>query len=157
MNPTPEAPRLEHTATIEVDVDAPIDIGATANGVRRVVPIRGGRVTGPGLRGRVLNAGADFQRYPSEDVAHLAADYVLELDDGHRILVENLALRTGDPEDLRRIMAGETVDPSRIYFRCVPTLSADDSGPHAWVNRTLFIGTGERRPSGVRIDVFRVR
>ena len=73
------------------------------NGVRRVVPIRGGRVTGPGLQGRVLNAGADFQRYPSEDVAHLSADYVLELDDGHRILVENLALRTGDPEDLRRI------------------------------------------------------
>jgi hypothetical protein len=49
------------------------------------------------------------------------------------------------------------VDPSRIYFRCVPALSADESGPYAWMNRTLFVGTGQRRPTGVRIDVFRVR
>jgi hypothetical protein len=55
------------------------------------------------------------------------------------------------------MIAGETVDPSRVYFRCVPALSADDSGPPAWMNRTLFVGHGERIATGVRIDVFRVR
>lgn len=157
MTETPTPPALDFVATIDVDVDATIDIGTTAQGVRRVAPIRGGRVTGPGISGRVLDAGADVQRYPTADVAHLQADYVLELDDGHRVLVENRAVRTGNPEDLRRMMAGEAVDPSRIYFRCVPGLSADESGPYAWMNRTLFVGTGQRRPSGVRIDVFRVR
>jgi hypothetical protein len=150
-------PALDFVATIEVDVDATIEIGTTAQGVRRVAPIRGGRVAGPGISGRVLDAGADVQCYPSADIAHLEANYVLELDDGHRILVENRALRTGDPGDLHRMMAGEAVDPSRIYFRCVPALSADESGPYAWMNRTLFVGTGQRRPTGVRIDVFRVR
>jgi hypothetical protein len=150
-------PQLEHVATIEVDVDTPITVGKTVDGVRRVVPIRGGRVHGPDLTGRVLNAGADFQQYPTEDLAYLVADYVLELDDGHHIMVENRALRTGNPEDLRKVMAGETVDPARIYFRCVPRLTADETGPYGWMNRTLFIGTGQRRPHGVQIDVFRVR
>ncbi|MEX5296515.1 DUF3237 family protein [Kocuria sp. CPCC 205268] len=153
---TPVAPPLEHVATIEVDVDAPITVGATVDGVRRVVPIRGGRVHGPGLTGRVLDVGADFQQYPTPDVAYLVADYVVELDDGHHVLVQNRALRTGSAEDLRKVMAGETVDPARIHFRCVPRLTADEAGPHAWLNRTLFIGTGERSPHGVRIEVFRV-
>lgn len=152
----PAPPELEHVLTLEVDVDRPITIGATADGVRRVVPIRGGRAHGPVATGRVLDAGADFQQYPADDVAYLVADYVLELDDGHRILVENRALRSGTPEDLQKLMAGETVDPARIYFRCVPRLTADESGPYGWMNRTLFIGTGQRRPDGVRIDVFRV-
>lgn len=155
--PAPPAPLLEYFATIEVDVDAPITVGSTVDGMRRVVPIRGGVVHGDGFAGRVLDAGADFQKYPSEGVAYLAADYVLELDGGHHVLVENRALRTGDPDDLRRLMEGESVDPDLIYFRCVPRLTADEAGPYAWVNRTLFIANGMRRPRGVRIDVFRVR
>ncbi|MGH3652279.1 DUF3237 family protein [Glutamicibacter sp.] len=155
QNPTP--PALDFVATIEVEVSETIDIGATAQGIRRVAPIRGGRVAGPGIQGKVLDAGADFQRYPTADLALLEANYVLELEDGQRILVENRAVRSADPADLEKMMAGQQVDPSRVYFRCVPYLSADDSGPHAWMNRTLFLGVGERRPEGVRIDVFRVR
>ncbi|QCU79138.1 DUF3237 family protein [Citricoccus sp. SGAir0253] len=156
-DPTPAPPALDFVATIEVEVSETVDIGTTAQGARRVAPIRGGRVTGPGIVGVVLDAGADFQRYPTADVAHLQANYVLELEGGHRVLVENRALRTGSPEDLRALMSGQAVDPARIYFRCVPELSADESGPYAWMNRSLFLGTGERRPGGVRIEVFRVR
>ncbi|MFL4477818.1 DUF3237 family protein [Paeniglutamicibacter sp. ORCA_105] len=144
-------------ATIDIEVSPTIDIGTTAQGILRVAPIRGGRVSGFGKSGKVLDAGADFQRYPTADLAHLEANYVLELDDGHRILVENRAVRSADPEDLNRMIAGETVEPSRVYFRCVPALSADDSGPHAWMNRTPFVGHGERIATGVLIDVFRVR
>ncbi|WP_349931154.1 DUF3237 domain-containing protein [Glutamicibacter mishrai] len=154
QNPAP--PALEFVATIDVEVSETINIGATAQGVRRVAPIRGGTVSGPVISGRVLDAGADFQRYPTADLALLEANYVLELEDGHRILVENRAVRVADSDDLAKMMAGQKVDPSRVYFRCVPALSADDSGPYAWMNRTLFVGTGERRPEGVRIDVFRV-
>lgn len=157
MDMTPAPPELIFVAKIEVEVGDVIDIGATAQGVRRVVPIRGGRVSGPGLSGKVLDAGADFQRYPVADLAFLEANYVLELDDGHRILVENSAMRSAEAADLERMMSGEAVDPSRVYFRCVPHLSADGLGPYAWMNRTLFIGVGERMVSGVRIDVFRVR
>ncbi|GAA1941614.1 hypothetical protein GCM10009689_23440 [Brevibacterium antiquum] len=149
-------PDLSYLATIDVDVDAPITIGTTVDGLRKVAPIRGGKVSGPGLRGEVLDAGADFQQYPSETVAYLAADYVLKTDDGHHILVENRALRTGSSSDLNKLMNGEQVDPERIYFRCLPRLSADQSGPYAWLSDVLFIGSGVRSPNGVRIDIFQV-
>ncbi|GAA1873472.1 DUF3237 domain-containing protein [Brevibacterium marinum] len=149
-------PGLSYLATIDVDVDAPITIGSTVDGLRKVVPIRGGRVSGPGLSGDVLDAGADFQQYPTDTVAHLAADYVLRTDDGHHVLVENRALRTGSSSDLSKLMSGEHVDPGRIYFRCVPRLSADRSGPYAWMSDVLFIGSGVRSPNGVRIDIFQV-
>lgn len=155
--PAVGAPTLEHIAAIHVIVGDPVTIGRTSDGVRRAVPIRGGEVRGAGLSGRVLDVGADFQRYPADDLAHLVADYVLELDDGHRVLVENRALRSAAPEDLQDLMSGVEVPPERIYFRCVPRLTADESGPHAWMNRTLFLGSGRRRPDGVDLDVFRVR
>ncbi|SMX67767.1 Protein of unknown function (DUF3237) [Brevibacterium sp. 239c] len=150
-------PGLSYLATIDVEVDAPIAIGTTVDGLRKVIPIRGGKVSGPGLSGEVLDAGADFQQYPSETVAYLAADYVLKTDDGHHILVENRALRTGSSSDLNKLMNGEQVDPERIYFRCAPRLSADQSGPYAWLSDVLFIGSGVRSPNGVRIDIFQVR
>lgn len=91
-------------ATIDIEVSPTIDIGTTAQGILRVAPIRGGMVSGFGKSGKVLDAGADFQRYPTADLAHLEANYVLELDDGHRILVENRAVRRPqgpEPNDRR--------------------------------------------------------
>lgn len=149
-------PDLSYLATIDIDVDAPITIGTTVDGLRKVVPIRGGRVNGPRVKGTVLDAGADFQQYPSDNVAYLAADYVLRTDDGHHILVENRALRTGSSSDLNKLMSGSWVDPALIYFRCVPRLSADQSSPYAWMSSVLFIGTGVRSPNGVKIDIFQV-
>ncbi|AOP53103.1 DUF3237 family protein [Brevibacterium aurantiacum] len=149
-------PELAYLATIDVEVEAPIMIGNTVDGLRKIVPIRGGRVTGPELNGTVLDAGADFQQYPIDTVAYLAADYVLKTDDGHHVLVENRALRTGSTSDLNKLMNGEHVDPERIYFRCVPRLSADRSGPYAWMSEVLFIGSGVRSPNGVRIEISQV-
>lgn len=104
----------------------------------------------------MLDAGADFQQCPADDVAHLRAMYVLESDGGDRLFVDNDALRTGMPEDLAALMSGRDVDPARIYFRCAPRITADVDGPFAWVNRTMFVGTGTRRPDSVVIDVFAV-
>ncbi|MDR6636977.1 DUF3237 domain-containing protein [Paenarthrobacter nitroguajacolicus] len=152
----PEAPGLHYVATLEVDVDEPVTIGKTVDGIRKVVPIRGGRVFGPAFSGRILSAGADFQQYPSEDLAYLSASYILELTDGHRILVENHAIRTGSPADLAALMDGGKVDANNIYFRCCPRLTAEVEGPYNWINRTMFIGSGQRQPESVFIYLFRL-
>ncbi|MGN6659957.1 MAG: DUF3237 family protein, partial [Achromobacter mucicolens] len=44
-----QAPRLEHVATVVVDVGAPQEVGDTPQGRRRVIPITGGTVQGPRL------------------------------------------------------------------------------------------------------------
>ena len=152
---TPQPPALRHAFTVRVEVSAPMTVGRTAAGTRRVVPITGGAVTGPHGTGRVLPAGADYQVVGTE-ISWLEAKYVLELDHGHLIYVDNRAMRVASVEDSRAIAQGIPVDPSRVYFRCAPVLTADEDGPCAWLNRTVFVGTGERDPECVRLEIFAV-
>ncbi len=156
MTNTPSPPALTWFASVDVDVDQPITIGSTTDGVRRVVPIRGGRAHGQGWTGEVLDAGADLQQYSSPGLAHLVASYVVEVEDGPRLLIENRALRHGAPEALERLMQGEPVSPDEIYFRCLPRITAPEDSDLAWVNSRLFIGTGTRLPDRVRLDFFTV-
>ncbi|MBB5598505.1 DUF3237 domain-containing protein [Neomicrococcus lactis] len=151
--PTP--PGLAFVAQILVDVGSPIDFGQTSEGHRRVVPIIGGTVSGPRLQGTVLPMGADFQLLRSTETTELDARYGLELDDGSLIYVHNLALRYGLAADIAKLNKGEPVDPSLIYFRCMPRLMTSAS-KWEWMNHTLFAGTGERLPSQVRINIFKV-
>jgi hypothetical protein len=108
------------------------------------------------MNGRVLPGGADFQLILSQGTqAHLDARYVLELDDGSRVWVQNTALRVASAENSLRIMRGEKVDPDAVYFRCQPqfeTAAAD----WAWLHESQFIGTGQRAPDGVFLSFYRV-
>ncbi len=154
--PTPAAPPLEFVAHLAIDVGAPIDLGGLPDGHRRMVPILGGTVTGPRLRGRVLPAGADHQHLRSERVTELDARYVVETDDGARIAVHNVGLRVGSAADVAALLRDEPVDPDRIWFRSQPRLSTAHPD-HAWINEMLFVATGQRSPTTVELDVFALR
>ncbi|BDZ46036.1 UPF0311 protein [Naasia aerilata] len=147
------APTLTFLARIDVDVAAPIDLGPGDGLHRRIVPILGGRVTGPELNGTVLPGGADFQVLRSDTLTELEARYAIETDEGDRVYVENFGLRAGSSEDIAKIVAGEPVDPSRIYFRSNPRISS--SCPKwAWLGSRILVARGERLPESVRLEVF---
>lgn len=149
-------PALELLAELTVQVAAPIEIGDTPGGYRRVIPITGGTVSGPGLRGQVLAAGADFQLvHPADGTARLDARYVLALDDGTHVFVVNRALRRSSPEVTARLMRGEPVDPTLVYFRCMPQFETP-AGPWRWLMDHVFVGTGVRRPDSVQMAFYRV-
>lgn len=151
--PAPEPPALEYVGTLAVLIAGPVDVGPTPEGHRRIIPITGGTVAGPRLSGRVLPGGADFQTLHSPELTGLEARYALETEDGAVISVDNAALRSGSREAMDRLVRGEAVDPSEIYFRCSVRLRT--SAPAwDWVNRTLFVGTGERYPDTVLVHVF---
>ena len=156
MNKTLPPPRLEHLCDLAVTIAAPIEVGRTPAGLRRMIPITGGTVTGPRMNGQVLSGGADFQLILSDGTqAHLDARYVIELVDGSRVWVQNTALRVASKENSVRIMRGEKVDPGAVYFRCQPqfeTAAAD----WAWLHDSQFIGTGLRAPDGVYLSFYRV-
>jgi hypothetical protein len=152
--PTP--PDLEFLASLAVQVGSPVEVGRTRTGLRRVIPISGGTVTGPELNGRILPAGADFQLITSETSSDLDARYVIETDDGDRLFVMNAAYRTGSAEDIAALVRGEEVPAERIYFRCSPRFEvAGDRW--AWLESTVVIGSGRREPDRVLIDLWRVR
>ena len=145
----------EFVALVEVAVGPPVSLGPGPLGERRIVPILGGRLAGPRLRGEVLPGGADFQLIRPDGVAEIEARYTLRLADGALVQVTNRGLRHAAPEDMARLLRGEPVPPDRVYFRTAP--SFETAAPaHAWLTRHLFIGLGERRPDAVLIRIFLV-
>jgi hypothetical protein len=150
------APELQFFADLSVRVAVPQEVGAVPAGLRRVIPILGGEAHGDGWNARVLTGGADFQLIVGATLARLDARYVLETDGGDLIFVQNSALRVASAEVTAKLVRGEPVDPSQVYFRCVPTF--ETAAPSfAWINERMFVGSGIRRPDEVQITFYEVR
>lgn len=151
-----QAPVLEHFCDLTVELADIMEMGPGRAGQRRIIPIIGGTVTGPGISGRVLNLGADWQTIFSDGLAQLDTRYALETDDGAVIEIINFGLRHGPPEVMGRVARGEDVDPTEYYMRTHARLETGDAR-YGWVNRTLFIGTGGRNRNSVNIRLFAVK
>jgi len=140
----------------EVSLEPVRDLGATPLGRRRIIGISGGKFTGARLSGRVLPGGADWQVIRADGVAYLDARYTLETDDGALIYVNNKGYRHGPKEVIERVARGEEVDPGLYYMRATPWF--ETSAPqYAWLNRTICVATGARRPAAVELDFFEVK
>ena len=149
------SPELKFFVDLSVEVGKPQEIGRTARGLRRLIPILGGEATGDGWRARVLPGGTDFQLVVNETLAELDARYTLQTDDGDLIYIQNRAIRSGPPELMARLVRGEPVDPVLIYFRCSP--SFETAAPALqWINERMFVGTGARYPDKVVMTFFEV-
>lgn len=146
-------PALSHVCDLTVEL-APIrEMGPGRAGQRRIIPIVGGTVAGPRLNGRILDLGADWQTIFADGVAELDTRYGLETDDGATIEIVNYGLRHGPAEVIAAIARGEEVDPATYYMRTHARLETGDPR-YAWVNRTLFVGTGARLDAKVVVSLF---
>lgn len=151
------APALatKYVFSLAIQVGAPIVAGDTGHGVRRVIPVLGGEVHGPGMKGAIFPAGADFQTIRPNGFTELEAKYAFEMDDGAVIYIENIGIRFGPKQLLDRIAKGETVDPALIYFRSVPRFETGAEN-YRWLMENLFVGVGARYPDRVELDVHQV-
>lgn len=150
-----QQPSLSHVAEFMIEAGAPITIGETPEGLRRIVPILGGAIRGAYLNGTILAAGADYQLIRSDGYTTLDARYAAELDDGSLLHIVNTGVRFGPPGVMARITRGEPVDPAEVYFRTTPRFETA-SPLHAWLTRPVFIATGARHPNRVELNVFAV-
>lgn len=149
-------PGLEFVYEASGDLGAPILIGETPDGARRIIPIfAGGRVEGPLIKGKLMGNAADWQLTRSDGVTVADAIYALETDDGVIIQIRNKGLRHGPPEVMQRLAAGEEVDPALYYFRTVPEFIAP-AGRYDWLNRSVFVCAGARYAAGIKLWVWRV-
>lgn len=148
-------PPLTPVFDLEVMVSAAQELGEVGGGRRRVIPIVGGRLFGPGLSGEVLAGGADWQTIRPDGVTLLQARYTIRMADGAVLGVINTGVRRAPAEVVRRLTAGEAVDPSLYYFRATPVFEVGP-GPYQWLTESVFVSVGERLPDRVRLTVYRV-
>ncbi|MFT4251514.1 MAG: DUF3237 domain-containing protein, partial [Caulobacter sp.] len=113
-------PALAHVFDLLVEVGPAQELGEVGGGRRRVIPITGGRLEGPGLSGRVLAGGADWQTIRPDGVTLLQARYTVRMSDGTTVGIVNTGVRRAPPEVVARLTAGEDVDPRLYYFRATP-------------------------------------
>src|SRR3954467_14001134 len=131
------------------------ELGEGPHGRRRVIPITGGQFRGERLSGRVLPGGADWQVIRADGVAELDARYPLETADGALVYVRNFGYRHGPAEVMRRLAAGEPVDPALYYMRTTPRFETG-AERYQWLNRLICVASGARRAAAVELEVFEV-
>ncbi|SOD80593.1 DUF3237 domain-containing protein [Spirosoma fluviale] len=152
---TPAAPGLSFVGQLNVKIGPAYVVGETPHGLRRIIPILGGTVEGPGLKGEILPGGSDWQVVRKDGVAELEAHYQFKTDDGVIIYIKNVGLRVATPDIAARIGRGEQVSPNEYYFRAIPKFEAP-AGKYDWMNNAIFICTAFRNPENVVIQVWKV-
>jgi len=148
--------KLEPLLRAEITLGAPQELGDAPPGCRRIIPITGGTFRGEKLAGRVLAGGADWQVIRADGVAELDARYTLETDDHALIYVRNFGLRHGPADVMRKLAAGEPVDPALYYMRTTPRFETG-AERYRWLNGLICVATGARRAAAVELEVFAVR
>jgi hypothetical protein len=147
--------RLRALFKADIELAPAQELGAGPLGRRRIIAIAGGRFSGERLSGRVLPGGADWQLIRSDGVAELDARYTLETADGALVYVRNRGYRHGPADILKRLAAGENVDPAHYYMRTTPLFETGDER-YAWLNRIVCVASGARRPAAVELEVFEI-
>jgi hypothetical protein len=141
----------------QITVDKPLVVGDGPHGLRRVIPITGGQLDGPKLKGRVLPGGADWQFVRPDGTLQLEAKYTLQSDDGVLIMITNRGLRRGPKDVIEKLGRGEPVDPSLYYFRTSAEFEAPANSKYAWLNNSIFVGVAERKANTAIVRFFEVK
>ena len=124
----PAPPQLKFVFEELVTLDADVHVGETPMGKRNIVPITGGTFYGPGLKGRILPGGWDWQLLNASGCSSISADYMIETDDGVIIHVVN----------------GGTLCPNSQGTKetrlTTPVFEAP-KGKYDWLNGGAYVGT----------------
>jgi hypothetical protein len=140
---TDAAPKLELVFEEVVTLDKAVVVGDTAFGHRQYIPITGGSVSGPKLKGKVLTGGWDWQLQLSNGCSSLSAEYKLQAEDGTIVYVSNKGM----------FCRGE-----KVFTR--PVFEAPN-GAYEWLTEGTFVGVltgaGDAEHPAVRITFYQVK
>jgi len=139
------APKLEFAFEETVTLDKSVTVGDTAYGHRQFVPITGGSVSGPKLKGKVLRGGWDWQLQLPNGCMSISADYKLQAEDGTIVYVSNKGMLCGG-------------DGGKAFTR--PVFEAP-KGAYDWLTTGTFVGVlsgaGDADHPAVRITFYQAK
>jgi len=149
-------PRLTRIYRLVATLGEPFDLGETAHGHRRIVPLNGGAFTGPELNGELIPAAsADWQIVLRDGTTLADIRYTLRTDGGELLYGRSRGVRHGSAEVLARLARGEDVDASQYTFRTATEI--ETAAPELdWLNKGVFISVGGRQPGSVIYETYLV-
>ena len=166
MTYTPPEPRLEFAFEVKLQFHRDPSIeNVPIGGSRGFVCLEGGTFEGPNFRGKAVPySGGDYAHFRADGVVSFEAMYILEEEDGTRILLRNRGYSWFTNEEMAQRWADikegkfpneKAVPPEGYYFRTFPTFEAP-AGKHDWLNKTVIIGAGARSLDGNLIRYYKV-
>lgn len=155
--PHPFQPRFDFAFTIAIELSKARYLRPSSMGAERAaVYAMSGTVEGPRIRGRVIpQSGGDWPLVRPNGVIDFDARYLLELDDGTVVYMQNRGYRWAAPDVMAKMSRNEPVAPSDYYMRVSPKFEVPD-GPHEWLSRHVFVGVAEKTPGANRIHYFQL-
>ena len=156
MAEDPRSPGCRFLMDLEAWLDPPHLSADTPAGGRKIVTVNGGTFRGPRLNGRIVpHSGADWALTRPDGVLLLDVRLTLETDDGALIYMTYRGMRHGPEAVMKRMAAGERVDPADYYFRIQPWFETA-SPDHAYLNRMVCIGLGDRLEKGPKYTIHEI-
>lgn len=148
--PPKDTPQLEFALQLKVTLGQAFSIENTQHGRRTVIPITGGTFEGPGIKGTIINGGADYQLANAQGHTELEAIYCIKTDDGVYIHVRNRGIIAG----------GQDADGKpTFYFRAAPQFEAPADSKYGWLNNALFVCAPEfsQQFQGIVLNVWKIK
>lgn len=131
---------LQEITTVNVKIEGPVESFDCSNGMSKAMISFTGTVEGPYLKGKILPGGVDCQTIDGDRVNRLSARYMVELDNGDRVFIENNGVSYNKDD--------------KNYFMCTPKFMTN-SDEYSWLNTDIFVAYAECVPEGVKITIYR--
>ncbi|BGP03795.1 Uncharacterized protein family UPF0311 [Rhodotorula toruloides] len=164
-------PRLTHSFRLVCDLEAVRSVGEGLHGDGgqfNWINFTGGHFEGSWGHGEIVAGGQDAQHimpstHPSFPLAaQLSTRYLLRTHDSHFIQVQTRGWRTGPPHILSALSSaaregfeGEVPGPEEYKFRlCVEMETGSRSERYAWLNTSMWVGSGVRSGRQVIYDAY---
>jgi hypothetical protein len=141
---------------LAADLEPPLRIGPTPDGMRQIEYVRGGSFQGPSMRGVLLPGGGDWIVQRSDGSMLLDIRATVQTDTGHLIYVNGRGHFYMSEQGLTAAREGREPDAADQYFRVAFSFESG-AAEYSWLNRTLAVGVGEYRQGKVKLSVHEIK
>jgi hypothetical protein len=138
--------------------NANLDTAQLIDASMQVIPITGGWVEGPRIKGKIVPPGGDWGHVLPSGAFRLDVRATIRTDDGETIFVAYNGVRQCSKEVAERVVKGELIKQGDCYFIISPTFETK-SEKYGWLNGVQAVGKALelKRGDHVTYDIFAVK